>query len=66
MCMFHQRWSTSLEEEAARWVDKCDFTHQEDPAWGENLYRSEFNRTKQALVFTGKRAAAAVPCWQII
>ncbi|KAH9492262.1 Glioma pathoproteinsis- protein 1 [Bulinus truncatus] len=35
-------WSYYLEQQAALWVQQCNFKHQTDPPWGENLYRSTF------------------------
>ena len=60
VCVCDQRWSEYLEQEAAKWVDKCDFLHQDDPQWGENIYRSEFNRTELNIVITGKNTIARI------
>ncbi|KAK7101010.1 peptidase inhibitor 16-like [Littorina saxatilis] len=51
--MLGLRWSDYLETKAADWVSKCDFKHQADPQWGENIYRSEFDRPVTSIVFTG-------------
>jgi hypothetical protein len=54
--MFFQRWFTPLEEQAAAWVDKCMFAHQADPEWGENIYRSEFNRAQKDIISIGNNS----------
>ncbi|KAK0055430.1 pathogenesis-related protein PRB1-3 [Biomphalaria pfeifferi] len=43
-------WSPALSQEAGRWVKGCDFKHQNNPQWGENLYRSNFKTTPESTV----------------
>ncbi|BFZ17030.1 hypothetical protein BsWGS_20069 [Bradybaena similaris] len=52
-------WSPYLEQEAAKWVARCEFKHQDKPSWGENLYRSTFKTSPDNTISNGLMA------WQL-
>ncbi|XP_059156953.1 peptidase inhibitor 16-like [Physella acuta] len=49
-------WSPLLEAYAANHTEKCDFRHQENSSWGENLYRSTDAITPLDTIFGGMQA----------
>ncbi|XP_025110643.1 peptidase inhibitor 16-like [Pomacea canaliculata] len=50
--MLQMRWNYRLEQLSADWVSQCTFRHQENPSWGENLFRSDFNLDEQAIIYS--------------